>query len=506
MFSTIDSFMRVLILLLGCLSFVSSKAQEKFPRLSKSQMFADYDTLIMALTKINPHDFVRRSVNHYSQTDSIIMLRKSIDTVSSTASFFWLVNKALTYCQDGHTSIISRRAYSAMDSLDRVKWGSSLRDTLIIQEYSKMYRDKINSLKLKLPIKYIDGKYVVLVSFSYGSVQIPANAMLTKCNGMDIHTYINTLTGSAEEMHWDFANKRFYSELFLQSLDNKASDKLELTFEVNGKAVTKKFGLADTVIVKSALKYSQPLVPTVQYFAEGSILYIRMPEVANGDYYISKIDSIAKSTAFKKVVFDVRDNPGGSDPEWQKILTHLISEPIILRRTFCANYYNPRRDRLNTSKKINNFTNKFLSKKNTYQLVSENSDTLTLDKNSLNYKGNIYVLQNENCFSSAGSLISTCQFSNRLINVGNSTGWFAGFGSMPWIMILPHSKILYWVEPLLDFTSVEKPEDLFHNKVKIPIKFTAEDYVKKYTYISDWYSKEYLYKHDKVFKAILDLK
>jgi len=60
-----------------------------------------------------------------------------------------------------------------------------------------------------------------------------------------------------------------------------------------------------------------------------------------------------------------------------------------------------------------------------------------------------------------------------IINIGNSTGWFGGFGSMPWVFILPNSKILYWTEPLLDFTDVKMPEDLFHNHLKIPVTISA---------------------------------
>ena len=124
----------------------------------------------------------------------------------------------------------------------------------------------------------------------------------------------------------------------------------------------------------------------------------------------------------------------------------------------------------------------------------------------LRYQGPVYVLQNENCFPSAGSLLSTCQFSAQLINVGNSMGWFVGFGSMPWVLQLPRSRILYWTGPRLDFTQVRQPADLFHNNVKVPVALTARDYAQRYTYPGDWYAEEYLLKHDPVFRQVLRLK
>ena len=57
----------------------------------------------------------------------------------------------------------------------------------------------------------------------------------------------------------------------------------------------------------------------------------------------------------------------------------------------------------------------------------------------------------------------------------------------------------------LDFTNVLKPEDLFHNKVKIKVDLTIDDYRKKYAFKGNWYDKEYLYNYDKVFKAVLNL-
>jgi Peptidase family S41 len=498
--------MKKILTILFCLSILNSKGQNMLPTLTKSQMYADFDTLIMALTQINPHDYIRQTVNNYHQSDSIIALKKRIDTISSTESFFWLVNTALNYCQDGHTSIRGKGTYANIDSVDRMKWNLTIADTATFQAYRNIYFSRLTAYKLELPIKYINGQYVTITSFRYKNQSIPANAVLKACNNRDINEYVNTLQGSLKNMHWDFENKRFYADNFYTSLHLPPTANILLTFLKNKQKLNLSINLSDTVTLDKHLKYERGQDGFVQYFSNGQILYIRMPVMRDGDYYVSKIDSLARNHKVSKIIFDVRDNPGGSDPEWIKVITHLINAPIIRKIISCGNIANPRRDRWfdEPLPPVKPYFTGFL-KMPIYQLIDDVPDTLLPDQQSLRFKGKIYILQNENCFSSTGDLISTCQFSDQLVNVGNSTGWFAGFGSMPWVMALPNSKISYWTEPRLDFTNVRKPEDLFHNQVKILFVPTQKDYLTRYSYEGDWYSEKFLFGYDRLFLKVLAL-
>jgi hypothetical protein len=483
--------------------FTSCIFAQKLPELSKPQMYADFDTLCMVLTKISPCDYVRRTVNKYSMTDSILSLRKTIDTLTSTESFFWLVYRSLTYVQEGHTSIRHSHSYSGIDSLDALKHHSTIADTNIIKLYDKLYSSKKSCYKLHLPIKYIDGEYRVLCDFKYKNKLIPYNSVITFCNNQNIHKYVNQLLGTAEMMHWDFENKRFYTRNFPQSFHLPCTDSIQIIFSFNEKNIEQSFLLNDTVILSKPLKYTQELIPKVLYFPNGQILYIRIPKMDEGDFYLHKIDSVSKNNKIEKIVVDIRDNPGGSDDVWMNILQHIIDKPIIRSIVICANINNYRMDIFGIDKPLKSYKNSFI-KENSYQIIWDGTDTIKPETNSLNFKGKIYVIGNENCFSSANSLITTCQFSDQLVSVGNSTGWFAGLGINPWVFILPNSKILYRIEPVLDFTNLGKPDDFYHNYVKLTIDLTLDDYITRYSYSGDWYDKEFLYKFDKVFKTILE--
>ena len=335
--------------LLGLLLLIGGRpasGQSPLPVLTKAQMRADFDALTTALTRINPHDFVRRRVNGYAQTDSILALRPALDTVRSTAAFYWLVTKALTYCQDGHTSVLDQRFIPFLDSADLAAFGPA--DTATVQAYAQLDRRTRAAYRLHLPLKYIDGAYTVLCPFSYrgGSVVVPAGAVLTACNGTDIHAYVRRQLGSLPELHWDFARRRFYADNFAQALSRRPGESLRLTFRMGAKSVTHAFALADTVATAQRLKLKQPRVKRVRYLAGPQVLYIRLPVMRDAAWYLPRIDSIARRWLLRKIVLDVRDNPGGSDPEWQAILTHLVGPPIVQRITSCANSRNPQPARL----------------------------------------------------------------------------------------------------------------------------------------------------------------
>jgi len=474
------------------------------PRLTKAQYYADFDTLYQVLSRVNPHDFVRRAVNGYSMLDSIRALRSGIDTIRSAASFYGLVSRALTYCQDGHTSTLSSRWYRFVDSTDRQRWQSTAQDTSFISAYSDLNRRQRDAYRLQLPIRYQQGDYRVWADFEYRHQRIPFGATLVACNGQPIHTYVGKLLSYAPEMHWDFGHKRFHTEAFTRSTNLPASGSMLLTFTYQGRTKTHRFSLADTVITSIPAKATGiSRRKIVTYLADRQLLYLRIPVMADGDYYLRQIDSLARQQPIRKIILDIRDNPGGSDLEWQNIIRHLIDKPIVRNIITGANPANPRVDRLDSRGPKQYLTRPFIPD-SLYQVVSTEPDTLVPDTNSVRFTGKIYVLQNENCFSSAGSLISTCQFSDQLVNVGTSTGWFAGFGSIPWVMILPYSKILYWTEPLLDFTNVQRAEDLFHNQVKLPVDLTLEAFRTRQTYPGDIYSIAFLVNYDSLFQTILN--
>ena len=481
--------------------------QSSLPKLSKQEMYADFDTLYKTLSTVNPHDYVRKKVNGYAMLDSIKALRTEIEKTNSTEEFYWLVNRVLILCQDGHTSPLRKVFYEYISEEDKAKWKSTVADTLVIDEYSRIRRERLQAIKLALPIKYINGQYIALQNFSVNKITVPQNAVLIKVNEIPVHSFVRSKLQYKKDLHWDFINSRFYSDDFYNSFDMSLTDKIRFDFKGAKKMVSLYASLSDTVTAAVKLAYTQEKeIKKVLYLADKKILYIRMPVMWDSAFYLAQIDSLQNvlpANSIKKVVMDVRDNAGGNDGDWVSVVIRFLHEPVIRTITKCFNPDNPYKQRIYADS-FRVFKNSFIHNQEFTEAINA-PDTILPYKNKLNFTGKIYVIQNENCFSATGDLISTCQFSDQMINIGNSTGWFGGFGSMPWVFILPNSKILYWTEPLLDFSNVKKPEDLFHNEVKVEVKLSVQAYFKRYAYKGDIYGKDFLFLNDAVIKKIMQV-
>ena len=89
--------------------------------------------------------------------------------------------------------------------------------------------------------------------------------------------------------------------------------------------------------------------------------------------------------------------------------------------------------------------------------------------------------------------------------VGQNTGWLLGRGVNPLVFELPNSKILYRIEPVIDFQNVKSARDVYHDEVEIPVSLTIEQYLKRIHFEGDIYGKVFLFNQDPVFiKALND--
>ena len=475
---------------------------QSLPALSSAEMYADFDTLYATISRVNTHDFVRKNLNGYGMLDSIRAVRDEIAQVKTTADFFWLINKALTYCQDAHTAVLNKGAYAAIDSLDAARLQTTIADTALIGRYNHLKRQRLSAIKLHLPIRYIKGKYLVLNDFRFNDQNIKKGAELVLFNQERPENFIQHHLGYVENLHWDFEKQWFFKDHFYKANHFDLTTPLNFVFLQENATIQIALSLENEIEIRKNIQHGTPDQPLITFFQEKGILYLRMPVMRDGELYVRKLDSVIHKInldAIKKIVWDIRGNLGGSDDVWWRVLERLVDQPIVRNITLGANPANPYLYRFET-KGFEDVENAFIPRGNYQRLINE-PDTLFPNEASWHYQGKIFILQDENCFSAAGSLLSMCQFSTQLVNVGNSTGKFAGFGVMPWVYVLPHSKILYWTEPIQDLTNLEKPADIFHNKVKKPVQRSFEDFLNEYRWKGKIDLKTYLFKYDAVFKV-----
>ena len=488
--------------LLLVLSFYLNNAQD-LPVLTKQQMYNDFDTLAKTIIDISPQYVVRKKITGLDLENELKFQRNKLKRISTTREFLLLVQSTLSLCQDGHTSLLKQNYFpSDTDYLEEglskeaLKWHSVYDSTIQVA----------NAKQFNLPLKYLQGEYYTISTFTFNHKVFTAGLKLIECNGMPIHDYVGKLYPYKRMMRWDFQHHRYFSEDFYKNFSLTASDSLQLSFvDSKGKVFKGNFSLNQPLTFELPINSSSEKIKKVEYWPDEEVLYIRIPEMVDESFYPTLIQKEAYGKPLKKVVLDIRNNPGGSDGVWVNILSSIIKTPISYTNFILCNNSSLMRSKFPEKAKNWKAYQDPNFKGHTYAIFSNDETKIEPDSNSLNYIGPIYILQNENIYSSAGSLAATGVLASQLTTVGTPTGRLLGKGINPMLFELPNSKIMYRIEPVIDFLNVKRPEDVFHDKVEIPVNLTIQQYLERLEYQGDVYSKDFLLKKDPVFRTIMEL-
>lgn len=440
-------------------------------------MFDDYDFFKTKIEQISPHLVPKKILWKYDILQQIENLRQEIDTITTYNSFWILVNRALQTCQDGHTAIKTQNEY-----------------------FAKIYSD----FKLNLPFKYLNGEYRLVKPFVFNGQSFPIGTITTKFNGIDIHDYVQTTPQYRYFMQWDIINQRFYYNSFYAT-DNIASKKeFTITLKTHDNNITTlSFKTSDTVdIQKSKAIFSS--LKKVEFWEEQKTLYIRVPAMDLDDipFYKKEILRHSNGRQFEKIIIDIRNNLGGGDGVWQSIFKTIISSPIVYQQKLCGNkpdFMTKRymKEKGLKAKLIKQENIPFLNNHNFFTYYFETT-TLKPSKNSIQFKGKIFVIGNENIYSSAGSCmqIANSDPSDNIISIGRPTGKFLGAGYDPIECMLPNSKIKFIIEPAIDMTKARDAKDIMQDTYEITIPYTIKEFSDKFEYNGNVWSKDYLIKYD----------
>jgi hypothetical protein len=248
----------------------------------------------------------------------------------------------------------------------------------------------------------------------------------------------------------------------------------------------------------------------IKYYDSLNVLYIYLGEM---DYDSNFVESIKKMKGkqIDKIIWDVRDNLGGSDYAWVSVLKAIMKDTIPAK--FQIGFRN-------TTAMWRIFENylEYYSEDTIKQIIPflDNTEFLTVvgkgadvpDSNSLQYEGEIYILQNEFVASATGSLLANAQHIPQLITVGVPTGNLMGVGFAPMAFQLPESKFTFIMEACVDLTDCKTAIDVFHDRPKIEIYPTLEEIIEmnNYGYFLNKRGDEFLFKHDYLFKKVLEMK
>lgn len=432
--------------------FLNYAKDVDFQNLTKEQMYQDYDTLVSKLSKYSPHLKIQNRVSGLDP--EFKKNRKLIEECGNSQEFVKLIKKTVINCQDGHTSLVSINPFQYL---------SEGKDTTLcasLYKYQEYFESLVTNGNNLPKLVYYDGSYYLSSEYQFANTTIPIKAELIKVDELEPSAFINRNISTITALAWDFNKQNYYSEYFLQRKITE-SDSLKLIFKKDERVFTANIKL----VLGNRNNEKEELKGTVSYWDEENILYIRIPEMVNGLEYVSDIQSY-KNKNIDKVIIDIRNNLGGSDYEWEDILSSITS----LKQKIQVDYaFNKAYDKKGESQQFNILPDLNL------RYTQDKFSIWNKEIEGIGFKGNIYVLYNDFSYSAAGSLVSACRYFDNLYAVGFKTGRILGFGTSPREFILTNTKIGIRLNPVLDVTNVSKIEDVFHNEPEIKVNFSLDE-------------------------------
>jgi hypothetical protein len=494
--------------------FISASGQEKIttPALTKAQLYEDYDYFVQMVADINPQLPIRKKLSGIDILQRLRAMRNSIENCTEP-EFYLLLKYAIDACNDGHSDMLGVNALRH-DSKEYVKANGvePLTDEMIeeaaiaAEKAQQVYDSVYNKVKLWLPIKYFDGAYYAINTFRLRGTTYPTGLRLTAINGKEAKGYIHSELIYARRS-WDYKNSRYYSNSFELDPQLLKKDSIKLSF-ADKQNNTHRLSLSYT----DTLSYPQGKLvrrrtddmPSIYYLKEQQIVYCRVPSMDYSllNFYGDSLKKIAAGNKVQHLVVDIRDNFGGHDDVGLNIIRAAIKDTIKTDVAIYAMASERIKRKFLGNKEAIFDTVPFLN--NAIFLVVEKEPChIAPDSNSIKLEGKIFILQNEYVFSAAGTLAAVAGYSNKVINIGSRTGNFLGKGTNPLVFQLPHSKLMFRMEPWVDFSGAKNAADVMHDQVELERNLSFEEWIFRKRYKGDVYAPDYLISHDPVFKKAL---
>jgi hypothetical protein len=498
-------------------SLKPSKYLEETPQLASEKMLVDYDSLVSYINQVSPIIQFNKEVRNIDFNKHAKKLKKKITSKTTMEDYLFLVQKTLNVAQDGHTSKPGKWLLDIIKT-DWIPKGIADLDTLDFPHNYK-YDDFLNEnfyTKTKLELVYINGEYYNLLPFSYAGKSYPASMKLTSCNGKEIHHFVKNMEELISPLRWDRINNKVYHENFYTVSEIYKNNHLKLTFvDTNQERKIVNITKDDTVTFledkKNNFGYNSSTASVItHYFEKEQIFYGKIPTMDEkfGDTLIKRFQTIKNKFPVKSIVLDVRGNGGGSDNTYGKFLGKILKDTLQMNLTV-GYVFSP----LNGLKRdtIIKYGLTFKIKGPTFKNVEMFYSTIPKfsffypAKEQIPFEGPIYILQDRFIFSSTNNLSSIAYKTKNIISIGEMPNLLGGVQTRTAVYSLPFSKLIFRLEPQIDFTDCKTLSDIFQNQVEYFVTYPIDFLHERATTNEDIFEKKFLLQKDPMFKKVLEL-
>ncbi|MBU0764899.1 MAG: S41 family peptidase [Bacteroidetes bacterium] len=483
----------------GC----SERPDVTLPELTHEQMAADYDTFVSIVNQVFPLFEINRQVYGMDLHEFLNKQRNRIVRSGSYFEFADILRTTVNKCRGSHFWL------EAVDPSAYYEGFVEKESYRIMYGYELYIADSVNKLEWELPLLYYNGDYYVIYDFVYSGLMYEKGMKVMKYNEKTPDEIVNTLFDAGRPVYWDYKLNKNYLTSFYRYIDK---DVTQVLFEFED---IKGIPLKVCFRTKEGPEYYAPEInrdAAVVYLDNDNILYIRLPEMQPSllEYYRTELEKYGDKS-FRAVVIDIRDNGGGSDLTWMKLLSLILPKDKPAVKTTRVAFKN---SRINRKYLPRHNSGEFLLAgadalkidylNNEEFLVVDWTDTLVVDDNTLDCNGNIYVLS-EDIYSSAGSLMNICKQFDNLVSVGFRNSDILGAGIDPFAFSLPHSKLIFKMEPVVDLTNARTAAEAHQTDVEVEVEADLPAMLNYYNFPDSISRTDFLQKHDPFYPKVLEL-
>ncbi len=481
---------------------VSEVPDYNMPVLSKKQMYGDYDKFTKIVEQVFPLTRINKQIYGTDVPELLSKNRKEIASLNTTGDFVELLHNTMTLCRGSHFFI---KCFGASDYYS----GFVADDAYAFAEtYETFLRLKNQVNLVSLPLLYFRGDYYTLHDMTRDGLTYPKGMKIIKCENQTPDSIIAGLRNNGIEMGWDYELKKDVEPQFYRYLKVPSEKPMvEFDFErTTGETIHINFNKETRVVYDEIPQQRKPSVTLLK----NNILYIILPAMQPRyvTFYKDEIEKY-KSAALNGVVVDIRDNGGGDDMVWKSLILMLVKGSLAGRSVLGT-----KNTELNKSYIARHSSGSEILKKGKIEkiefldnekfLVMREVENVDVDSSALNYKGKIYVLS-ENIYSAAGTFMNICKYNDQLVSIGFPNNKILGFGIDPYAFSLPHSRIIFMIEPIVDLTDAKSAIETHHVDVEVRLEPTLQEMLDYYDYRNKVWTEEAMEKHDLFYKKVLEL-
>jgi len=419
--------------------------------ISPDELKEDLDFLFKTIEEVHPNIYAYTSKEEFAPIRD--KLYAKINGPLTTAEFYRLVAPAVASLKSFHTYI--------------APFG---------------YRQYVKSGGRVFPLQLQwDEREAVLVK-NHSSIPLPIGGVILTINGRNAEQLFTTFSTwiAAENKTrnpWLLGNPVFLrSRLLLEfgpvekwTLKIKANDGTSKLYSVPSLALSEFRTDQDTVTVEVRRDYR--VIP------EYNAALIVFTKWLDHEGFALFLDEVFKDIHVKKIanlMIDIRENTGGSDQCFHKLLEYLTARPYKLYEKFCIKISDQTRDRIIDLRR--ELPDKFANAKNGDIITIELPAQKPTD-NPFRFNDNVFLLIGRRSFSASTVFASAVKYADIATLIGEETGDPTTLYADSIEFKLPHSGLQAWVPSKLLVCAGGKPDGrgvIPHSEVKQKPEDTAK--------------------------------